>query len=98
LHLKRLSDNAGLPTTKPRDSAPQEITKEAAFGRIGDEYVRALYRFAEANAILKAPPGVFLKEHVKWNDERLWDTFEFFERQRCVLMLHVERCTLNAAR
>jgi hypothetical protein len=74
------------------------IPSSAAFGRIGDEYVRALYRFAEANAILKAPPGVFLKEHVKWNDERLWDTFEFFERQRCVLMLHVERCTLNAAR
>jgi hypothetical protein len=22
LHLKRLFDNAGLPTTKPRDSAP----------------------------------------------------------------------------
>ena len=27
------------------------IPSSAAFGRIGDEYVRALYRFAEANAI-----------------------------------------------
>jgi hypothetical protein len=28
LHLKRLFDNAGLPTTKPRDSAPRAVTKE----------------------------------------------------------------------
>ena len=29
MHLKRLFDNAGLPTTKPRESELQEITKEA---------------------------------------------------------------------
>jgi hypothetical protein len=28
LHLKRLFDNAGLPTTKPRDSALRAVTKE----------------------------------------------------------------------
>jgi hypothetical protein len=28
LHLKRLFDNAGLPTTKPRDSALRGVTKE----------------------------------------------------------------------
>jgi hypothetical protein len=28
LHLKRLFDNAGLPTTKPIDSALRAVTKE----------------------------------------------------------------------
>jgi hypothetical protein len=28
LHLKRFFDNAGLPTTKPRDSALRAVTKE----------------------------------------------------------------------
>ena len=28
LHLKRLLDNAGLPTTKPRDGALRAVTKE----------------------------------------------------------------------
>jgi hypothetical protein len=30
--------------------------------------------------ILEAPPRVFLKERLKENDDRLWHTFEFFER------------------
>jgi hypothetical protein len=28
LHVKRLFDNVGLPTTKPRDSALRAVTKE----------------------------------------------------------------------
>jgi hypothetical protein len=30
--------------------------------------------------ILKPPPGVFLEEHLKQNDDRLRDTFKLFER------------------
>ena len=43
-----------------------------------------LQKFAR---ILKAPPGVFLKERLKQNDEWLRNTFEFFQRLRRMLML-----------
>src|SRR6516162_8954961 len=36
---------------------------------------------------LKALPGVFLKEHFKQNDHRLWDIFELFKWYRYMLML-----------
>src|SRR5580700_7451819 len=34
LHLKRFFDNAGLPTTKPRDSALRAVTKEVVGIRV----------------------------------------------------------------
>jgi hypothetical protein len=34
LHLKRLFDNAGLPTTKPRDSALRAVTTEVVGSRV----------------------------------------------------------------
>ena len=45
------------------------------------------YRLHKVSWILKAPRRVFLEERLKENDEWLWDTFDFFERQRRVLML-----------
>src|SRR6516164_7797765 len=45
------------------------------------------YRLEKFARILKAPPGIFLKEHFKKNDHRLWDVFELFEWYQCVLML-----------
>jgi hypothetical protein len=58
------------------DSAPR--LDSSGYGRY------CLQKFAR---ILEPLPGVFLKERLKENDEWLWRTFEFFERQGRVLML-----------
>src|SRR5262245_43652487 len=41
------------------------------------------YRLQEFGRVLKASPGVFLKESLKQDNDRLWDMFELFDRQRC---------------
>ena len=54
------------------------------------------YRLQKFARILKALPGILLKERFKENDEWLWDIFEFFERQWRVLML-VQHFTRSAS-
>src|SRR6516225_5245478 len=38
------------------------------------------YRFEEFSRLLKATPGVFLKEFLKENYDRLWNIFELLNR------------------
>ena len=38
------------------------------------------YRLQKFGRVLKTPPGVFLQQYLKENNDRLRDTFELFER------------------
>src|SRR5271165_3803196 len=69
---------AGSDTRSGRERLQEALTSDSAPCIDGGCY--RWYRFEEFSRVLKATPGVFLKEFLKENYDRLWNIFQLLKR------------------